>query len=515
MRSLCRAAGALPSALLLLSALGCEAAGRSGLKSDPGSTLTVLFPTDERGWAFYVPSQFVVFTPLAIRTSEGRLEGWLAKDWRVSGDHRTWTIHLRPTARWHDGRPVTAHDVRFTLELLSHPAVAMEAPGTFDVVVLDDTTVTVTLKAQHGGWWLDYIPILPRHLLDTLDAASFHAWEFWTRPVGSGPYRYVRHLPGTMMEFEANLDYFRGRPRIERVILRFGQPGVTEMLAGEVDAVPWAREADVVKLRDDPRFHTYHTVKPEHIRAILWNQRDPVLADTRVRGALTMAIDRRALHAALDLPDSLPLFDVLFTRDQYRRGELPEPLPYDTAAAAALLAEAGWRDSDGDGVRERDGRELRIAALTPSESAFARAAVFAQAELRRVGVALEVVTMDAAALAERVKRGDFSGALFVVSNHIHGDDGHLALFGDSSILGFRSPAVAGALQRAARSFDPAEIDSLYRVTVPAFQAELPVTFLYPLVRTTIAHRRVRGLSSPWREDPLWYAGELWLEEGLR
>lgn len=492
---------------IVLLALACTDSG-----ARRRTTLTVLYPADEYSWAVYVPSQFLVFLPLAARNAAGELEGRLARSWQTSPDFRTWTVHLRTDVRWHDGVPVTAYDAKFTLELLARPEVGAETPGTYIVQVIDDSTFTITFPGQPHGYWLDYIVFYPRHLLEGLDPSDFWRWEFWTRPVGNGPYRYVRHAPGTMMEFEGNPEHFRGRPKIERVVLKFRQASpsdVTELLSGAVDAIPWIDHAVLPKVRADPRFRVYHTIKPEHLPAVLWNHRSPFFRDARVRRALTLAIDRRALHHLLNLPEETPVFDVIFSRDQFYRGEVPAPLPYDPEAARRLLEEAGWRDADGDGIRERGGTPFRFTALASGDE---QSAVFVQAQLRSVGVRMEVMMLDPAVRAERIRAGRFHAAVAFVNQDLHGEFGHLHFFGPGSLIGYESPRVGALLARAMATADPGESDRLYRVLMPEFAADAPVTFLAPLVRTTVAHRRVRGLSSPWRDDPVWYADELWLED---
>ncbi|MEO6331563.1 MAG: ABC transporter substrate-binding protein, partial [Gemmatimonadaceae bacterium] len=167
-------------------AIGC---GKEGNRDRHPSTLTVLYPVDERSWAFYMPSQFLVFPPLTVRGRDGKMHGWLAQSWETSADWRTYTVRLRSGVRWHDGQPVTAEDARFSLELLANPDVAGEAPNAYVVRVIDDTTFSVTFRQQPSEYWLYYDPIYPKHLLQKLDPKKFYDWEFWTHPVGYGPFR--------------------------------------------------------------------------------------------------------------------------------------------------------------------------------------------------------------------------------------------------------------------------------------------------------------------------------------
>lgn len=155
------------------------------------------------------------------------------------------------------------------------------------------------------------------------------------------------------MEFEANPDYYQGKPTIDRVVLKFRDEAVlSKLLSANVNVLTYVDRMDLLKLPDDPRFQVYDRIGPNTIQAVLWNQRHPPFGDPEVRRALTLAIDRRELHRVLHLPDDLPIFDVIFTRRQFRQGDFPEPVPHDPERANQLLDEAGWRDADGNGIRE-------------------------------------------------------------------------------------------------------------------------------------------------------------------
>ncbi len=154
------------------------------------STITVL-PSSRVEWAFGPygwTSQFLVFLPLVTRNAKGELEGRLAESWEHSPDYRSWTVHLRKNVRWQDGVPVTAHDIKFTLDLLSHPEVGWLPPGAVSTKVLDDYTYSLAYHKPAGGSPLDdWTVYYPRHLLEKLDPKNCYDWDFWTHPVGNGP----------------------------------------------------------------------------------------------------------------------------------------------------------------------------------------------------------------------------------------------------------------------------------------------------------------------------------------
>lgn len=505
---------------VLAAAGGC----RRAPSATSASSITVLYQADERlfGPFWSVEAWFLMFQPLVTWDEHGEIAPALARSWERSPDARTWTFHLRSDVRWHDGVPTTAHDVKFTLELQARPEVLFDDAwhDVDSIGVPDDTTLVLHYRRPKNALntWMVY---WPRHVLEGIDTRQFMSWDFWMRPVGNGPYRYVRHVPRTMVELEANPDFYAGVPRIGRVIMRFsGGSPITELLGGNVDITAWANHADLPKIAADPRFRVYHQLSPEipWLKVIAWNQRHPALADARVRRALTAGINRRELLSVLNLPPDLRLADAPYTPRQYRRGELPATIPFGPDQARRLLEDAGWRDRDGDGIRERAGRPLRITLLVGAGNDQA-AAVYVQAALRRLGVDVLVTPVDGRVLQARFRSGDFNAAIQPFWNH---PDSHLGWFGPgieqerrrrppSAILGYRNAEVARLLAAARAAFDLAERDRLYALAAPLVLADQPITFLYPEAPAYVVSRRVRGLAPPYRADPIQFLEQLWLE----
>lgn len=456
--------------------------------------------------------KFLVFLPLVAEDEQGELEGRLLRSWENSPDSREWTLHLRSDVRWHDGTPVTGHDIAFTLQLLRRPEIAPDFFSVTDfesVSVPDDSTVILRFSepSQPLDPWDVYYP---RHLLERLDPARFYEWDFWTHPVGNGPYRVVRHVPRASIEFEANPEYFRGKPSIERVVLRLvtSDAGLSDVLKGDVDVVWGADETQIPKLAAAPLFRPYFAPYTQVGRAIYWKSDHPLFRDPRVRRALSQAVNRPELRRLLNLPESVPILDGFATPRQFRRGEFPEPLPYDRAAAAELLAAAGWLDRDADGVREREGREFSFVALVGSWPGFEEMAVYVQEAFRRVGVAVELRRVDIGLLLARLKEGDFEAAFALA---VAGPWLGQFRFGEGPPLGYRSAQATDILNRLAIATEPSDVDRLYSEFMDILRADYPLTLLLPSVETHFAHHRIRGLSSPWRADPLRYMEELWVE----
>ncbi len=495
----------------LLLLLACVERG----SLDQPSTLTFAVP----GWMAETvlspyggfTAQFLVFSPVVRRSGDG-VEPYLARSWEQLDDD-TWTVHLRPDVRWHDGEPFTARDIEFTLELLSHPEVAWLSPSAYSITVLDDTTYTIVTRGRRGigtpeDFWQTYYP---RHLLEGMEPARFIEWEFWMAPVGTGPYRHLRTDPGVVIELEANPDFFRGPPRVQRVRLKLGVESVTELLAGEVDGMPYVSWLELSKLEDDPRFTPYYNVNPRELKALIWNHAHPALGDVRVRKALTMAIDRRALMQVLNFPDDVPILDAAVAPGDWQRGELPEPWPHDPGAAATLLDEAGWRDLDGDGMRTRDDASLELTIIVAGQEE-QQAAVFVQDQLRRVGVRAEVQQLGTP--FEVLEAGDYDAILLLTLSH--GGEGTSPqslgyLLGEGGPVQYANPRVSALLREAGVIKEAEALDAVFREIGRIIHEENPVTVLYPNVWNWVVNDRVKGLESWHRYDPLWYIEDVWVE----
>lgn len=481
------------------------------------STITVLYPWDERvlGPFMDVDAKFLVFLPLFQNDENGHTQGKLAERWHHSEDYRSWTFYIRQDVKWHDGVAVTAHDIKFTLELISSPEILYDDSwvGMQSVTVHDDFSLTITFESPkdfHEEWLVYW----PKHILENLDPKEYWEWDFWTNPVGNGPYRYVRHVPQTMMEFEANEDYFEGEPEIKRVILKFSSdPSITELLSGNVDVLTFFNRSDIPKLAKSPQFQTYYAISSFYwLSAIYWNLNDPILSDHRIRRALTMAIDREEILRVLNMPEDLKIFDVLFTGHQYRHDEIPPPLLFDQEAAKKLLDEAGWR-MDENGFRSKAGRDFRFEMIIPSGYTamgdYMGAAVLIQSKLRQIGIQMDIQGFEGNFLRKRITSGQFQAA---INRFYQGPIQLLQWFGEDSPLGYNNPRVIQLLQDYKKTVDPEEINRIISEIMPLMAQDLPLTYLFLHIHTCVAHKRIKGLSSPYRAQPVWSMEHLWIEE---
>jgi len=190
------------------------------------------------------------------------------------------------------------------------------------------------------------------------------------------------------------------------------------------------------------------------------------------------------------------------------RGEVPALFPYAPSEAQALLDSAGWQDRDLDGVREQDGRLFRFSAIVGSGSDLPQLAVYVQAQLRRVGVQMDIQVMDRSVVeSQRVGAGDFEAAFI----RVYRPQDQRRFFGRGNSTGYMNVEAFRLIDAIDAAQDPDEVDRLYRALSDVYRADLPVTRLAPRSINVFAHRRVQGLT-PVRAAPDRYMEDLWLED---
>ncbi len=485
--------------------LTLTSACRSG--NDPAVSRNDMVVIGTQGVSGILPNhtnlEFLFFSSLARYRDKAEMEPGLARSWEDSSDGRVRTWHLRTDVRWHDGERLTAYDVEFTFKLLSHPDVAIF--GSYDkITVVDDFTVQIS--ADRHDYYFDFA-IYPRHLLEDLDPTEAISGEFWTYPVGSGPYRFVRYLPEQFMELEANPDYFRGEARIKHVLLKFiGKMGnVTEALSGNVDILERSEPGYWPALQKGGHFRAYYGFSPAGIGLYL-NHRHPLFTDPRVRRAVALAIDRRTILQAIGLFPNVRLTDVIYTRRQFMRGQVPPPLPFDPNLARQLLDEVGWIDEDGDGIREKDGITARFSIIPRPPG---KREILIQEYLRQIGLKAEIENVDLAVAWQRMGAADFEAAVHVYQANQPWDARY---FGRDSITGYSNPNVAEALDRATRTANLDRRDELYLGIREQISRDVPMVLLQPWIQVYFIHRRIGGLRNPLNFNPIAHLDKLWIEE---
>lgn len=334
----------------------------------------------------------LIFSGLTARDKDNKITAGLAESWEYDKDTFVYTFHLRKGVLWHDGKPFTSKDVKFTLGAIMNPDNASEIASNYEDITAietpDENTVKITLKAPNVAM-LDYltIGILPAHLLDGKDLASD---SFNQSPVGTGPYKLTEWDFGQSIVLEKNTNYYLGEPKIERIIFKIvpdTKARALQLKSGELDMAQITPQ-DAEEFKKGDRYQVYNMNTSDY-RGILYNFNNPLFRDHReLPAALSYAIDRQPIIDSVLLGKGKVAYSPL-QMSEYNNPDI-EKYDYNPEKAKSLLQAGGWKQG-ADGIYEKDGTRLAF-TINCSEGDQVRvdmANICAQ-QLREIGTDVKV-----------------------------------------------------------------------------------------------------------------------------
>jgi len=466
----------------------------------------------------------LMFRPLARRDST--LSGYipdLARSWRLENDS-TVILELRNDVFWHDGRKVGADDVVFTIEMQRHPETA--SPRRADVAAVkavearDSFTVAVTLDRTglYSVNALLEVVTVPKHLLDGIAPAELRNAPFGRNPVGNGFYRFGSWTAGQSLTMLVNADKPDGRAAIDRIVMRFlpdMNAAITELLTGGGDLIPKLppQHRERVSRSANAKVYNGPRVRPAWLA---WNVERAPLDDVRVRRAILMAIDRETVVKAMFGDVGEVAWSWIPTALREHSPDV-RVVPYDTAAARRLLEEAGWRDTNRDGILDRNGQPLRIEVeFISSDLTRQDVLVTIQSMLRRVGVDIAPRAYESTTWVTRLRDGSFAGSFWGWGwgPGVAGPNAYMILHSRSippngpNFSRYSNPRVDRLIDSILVVPDTARARPLWRQLEQIVLDEVPYAPIYLDPELFGVHSRFRNVKFrgiEWVEDvPYWY-----------
>lgn len=515
----------LPPALLLLSLAPTIASAQAAdegtvviaIAREPTSPLPTLWQGDgaNRELSDLMFLRLMDLGPELSTSNEAGFVPRLARKWERR-DSLTLVFELDPRARWHDGRPVTPADVVLGLDRARDPKLSPQVATVLrriqGVTAEGDRRVVVRFTQAYSEQLYDatyHAPPLPAHLIGGIPAESLATAPISAAPVGNGPFRWVRRVAGQSVELVANERFFLGRPKVRRVILRLAgdaEARINLLLSGEVDAIDNIYALPNAARAERLPAYNYYPIPGLVLSYVNINQRDPadtsrphpILTDPAVRQALVLGLDRsriaRSVYGAFAATPSAPVSALLG-----RSVDAPPPPPYDTAAARRLLAGSGWRDADGDGTLEKDGRPLALSLMLPGVVASRRTiAAEMQEAYRRLGIQVNLDAIEAGLYLERRRAGRFDLEIYGVGQ----DPSPAGLvqswtcagIGGSNVSHYCNPAVDSLMTLAIGARRDA--GARWRTAVKRLADDYPAIFVAALVSSAAVHRRFENVVLP-------------------
>ena len=430
----------------------------------------------------------------------------LAESWEVAPDGKTFTFRLRNDAVWEDGSPVTADDAVFTFKTVADPKVPAYyfAPG-FDgfegADAVDPKTVRVRFSKPYAFRLLAFnVPLV--------SAARNAGHDFLASPddrapFSNGPYRVARWRTGESIELVRNPHWVGPRAHFDRIVFRILPDPVQAYRAlerGQIDEMrmsteQWRASSADARFAGCCRTALFYDLSYFYIG---YNNKNPLFADVATRRAMAMLLDRGRLVRDLFF-GTARIISGPWAADSPAYDASVPPYPYDPTQARALLAQAGWKDSDGDGVLDRGGRRFEFDLLYGNGSASARQVceVF-KGDLEKAGIVCHPRAAEWAAFTKRMDAGDFEAVAASWSGDANPD-----LFGywassqgppnGLNNLSYANPEVDRLLDAARTELDPGKRLPIFHRIHRLIHDDAPATFVFQAAQKYALSRSIGGL----------------------
>jgi peptide/nickel transport system substrate-binding protein len=449
----------------------------------------------------------------------------LAESFEISDDSKTVTFKLAADAKWHDGEAVTTEDVEFTLVSMMEPnytgprygdvqyILGAEAyhNGETDTVeginIVDETTIEITFKEVYAPALANFARrgIIPKHIWASIPIETWaEQVDLLHNPIGSGPFKMENYESGQYVELVANEDYFKDRAKLDKFIFKVvnEETAQAELTNGTVDIadISSMKSKDIQVLEDaNVEILEYSGNLYQYMG---FNLRNELFQDKNVRQAITQAINRQGMVEQL-MEGHGSLINAPFTPDEwaYPDESTLNQYEYDPAAAKALLIEAGWEDKDG--MLYKDGEPFKVTLKYPVGNSMRElSAPIIQANLKEIGIEVELLSMEFASLSEEViANHDFDLFLLGWGLELEPDPArywHSSVAFDNegergwNMEGFRNDQNDALLEAGVKTIDVSERKEIYNEWAQLMNEEAPAVFLYLPNKIKAYNPRVGG-----------------------
>ncbi|MFC1735984.1 peptide-binding protein [Candidatus Hydrogenedentota bacterium] len=459
------------------------------LRGEPKTLNTI---TARDAYEFYVNLGTVYEALLTRDNATLKLKPSLAESYSISEDHLEYTFKLRQDVKFHDGVPFTANDIAFTFDRINDPKVdAAHLKHYFRDVksleVIDDYTVKFTYSEPYWKaiYTLGFMPIIPKHIFEKGD---FNNHPNGRHPLGTGPYKFLKWETGQQIVLERNDDYWGEKVYLDRIVFKIVTDSTASLqllkrgdvdLLDDIRAEQWVRQLKGPQIDKNIRKITYY--QPEY-SYIGWNSKRPYFEDKMVRRAMTHLIDRETIRVNIKYGLAKTVTGSWYVNSPEYDSSI-KPWPHDPAEAVRLLDEAGWKDSDDDGIRDKDGVPFRFEFLISSGSVFAeQLSTILKEDLKKVGVDMTIRKLEWATFEQKVTDRDYDATTmrwklvpeadpYQIWHSSQAEKG-------SNFVGFVNAEADDIIERSRREFDEEKRWTMFKRFHAIMHEEQPYTFLF-------------------------------------
>lgn len=446
----------------------------------------------------------LIFTPTSNIDTNYKVHNILIEEARAVTNGGSWDIRLKSGVRFHNGTPVTARDVAFSIERRMDLG-SSKLNRIIQIEAINENILRLRLDPPVSDIsdLLLGIPVYPRDIF-------FREDEHWQKtllrkPVGSGPFRFSRWLHNGI-ELIANKDYFEGRPKLDKIVYLYEKDEgkrLTHLLKGSADILAPVSPEAARFIEKDTRFYVTRMVSPYYI-ALFLNNQSHLFNDKTVRKALNMAINREHIIEKVVIGVGVPAYGP-FLKDMLPDGYSGTPTGYDPTTAMQLLKEAGWADTDGDRIIDKKVERFRLKLYYAADIAeFKKLADLIAQQLFEIGIEVETIPATFGEIMEKyfpsgeydailMNMGAFSQETVWQSRSIHGPK-------SCNFSDYSNKDVDTLFDQAGKTADSKEIKKIYGMIDKIISEDAPAVYLYNPVSYSVASRRFKG-AKEFRTSP--------------
>ncbi|MGL4454028.1 MAG: ABC transporter substrate-binding protein [Sarcina sp.] len=488
------------------------------------------------GYAATTQDQRVVelaFAGLIGNDEKGNPIPEVAESWEISEDEKTYTFKLRKDVKFSNGEALTAKDVEFTYLMMADPKYDGPRTGHVEglvgyeeynkgdakniegLKVIDDFTVSFTTKnVDAKAIWNCGMGILPKSVYGFEKGDIQKVKDKLAEPVGAGPYKFVHYKPGQEIKFEKNDAYFKGTPKVPNIVMKMTtkQTEIQELVSGSVDLIEQINGTmENVEQLTTAGFLDTHQYAANSYGYIGLNMESPKLKDKEVRQALTYGMNRQALVDAF-YGGNAQIMNAHITPSSWAYNPaIKDAYKYDPDKANKMLDDAGWKDTNNNGVRDKDGVELDITWITYTGSKYVETLTpIVIDSWKKIGVKVTPELMEFPSMADKVRNTrDFEMFNMAWSLSIDPDPSEIFAIEQNKKGGYNSVRWVNEeadkiLKEARVTTDQAKRKELYNKWQEIFADELPYICLDISKELASSNSRVENYRpstyKPWTTD---------------
>ena len=471
-----------------------------------------------------------IFNSLLRYNQNLDLTGELAESWQISEDQKTITFKLKPNLKWADGKPLTSADVLFTWQLVTAEKTHSPYASDYQLVKQAQATDPLTFQVKYEQAYapaLDSwsgLQILPKHILEGQD---IHTTAFARKPIGSNYYQLDNWTHGENIKLSRNANSVLGEANIEKLVTRIipdNSAQFLELMADNIDSMGLdpIKYSRIIPARPDlqEKLNLFKELGNSYTY-MGFNLKHKPFDDIRVRKAINYAIDKQEIIDGVYLGLGINIASPYKPGTRWSNSAL-QPYPYDPAKAKSLLKEAGFVDTNGDGILERDGKPFAFEILTNQNKEREKSAILIQRRLKEVGIDVKIRAIEWASFISRfIKTGDFDVVVLGWGLGLDPDQYNIwhssqQAPGQFNFIGYNNPKVDKLLEQGRTELNPDKRMIIYHEFAKELLEDSPIVYLSAGYGLTAINKRVQGIMDPVPPAGVGYDSQKWyIPEALR